>query len=161
MLDAIANILLIIIESMDFSPYTPQFQQKMKCKDFASVSNGQSCVMALCDHIFMCQSLAPHTPLSWVRKRSKALGNLSTFHTLLMQTLDAFLSVDPSEESVEPTCGALNGLGLTVVSILSTLFTNITLPTFIQEVLFTLTKPLAQLYERFSRCVTISHPFIH
>ncbi|XP_051760992.1 telomere-associated protein RIF1 isoform X5 [Ctenopharyngodon idella] len=123
MLDAIANILLIIIESIDFSPYTPQFQQKMK---------------------------SPHTPLSWVRKRSKALGNLSTFHTLLMQTLDAFLSVDPSEESVEPTCGALNGLGLTVVSILSTLFTNITLPTFIQEVLFTLTKPLAQLYERFS-----------
>ncbi|XP_048050059.1 telomere-associated protein RIF1 isoform X2 [Megalobrama amblycephala] len=123
MLDAIANILLIIIESMDFSPYTPQFQQKMK---------------------------SPHTPLSWVRKRSKALGNLSTFHTLLMQTLDAFLSVDTSEESVEPTCGTLNGLGLTVVSILTTLFTNITLPTFIQEVLSTLTKPLAQLYEQFS-----------
>lgn len=40
MLDAIANILLVIIESMDFSPYTPQFQQKMKCKDFASVLNG-------------------------------------------------------------------------------------------------------------------------
>ncbi|KAK9969221.1 hypothetical protein ABG768_027416 [Culter alburnus] len=123
MLDAIANILLIIIESMDFSPYTPQFQQKMK---------------------------SPHTPLSWVRKRSKALGNLSTFHTLLMQTLDAFLSVDTSEESAEPTCGTLNGLGLTVVSILTTLFTNITLPTFIQEVLSTLTKPLAQLYEQFS-----------
>ncbi|XP_067299841.1 telomere-associated protein RIF1 [Pseudorasbora parva] len=123
MLDAIANILLIIIESMDFSPYTPQFQQKMK---------------------------SPHTPLSWVRKRSKALGNLSTFHTLLMQTLDAFLSVDPSEESAEPTCGALNGLGLPVVSILSTLFSNITLPTFIQEVLSSLTKPLAHLYEQFS-----------
>ncbi|KAK7154036.1 hypothetical protein R3I94_007412 [Phoxinus phoxinus] len=123
MLDAIANILLVIIESMDFSPYTPQFQQKMK---------------------------SPHTPLSWVRKRSKALGNLSTFHTLLMQTLDAFLSVDPSEESVEPTCGALNGLGLTMVSILSSLLTNITMPTFIQEVLSTLTKPLAHLYEQFS-----------
>ncbi|XP_056107865.1 telomere-associated protein RIF1 [Rhinichthys klamathensis goyatoka] len=123
MLDAIANILLVIIESMDFSPYTPQFQQKMK---------------------------SPHTPLSWVRKRSKALGNLSTFHTLLMQTLDAFLSVNPSEESVEPTCGALNGLGLAMVSILSTLLTNITLPTFIQEVLSTLTKPLSHLYERFS-----------
>lgn len=35
MLDAIAHILLIIVESMDFSPYTPQFQQKMKCKAFA------------------------------------------------------------------------------------------------------------------------------
>ncbi|XDV30581.1 hypothetical protein PO909_033469 [Leuciscus waleckii] len=131
LLDAIANILLVIIESMDFSPYTPQFQQKMK---------------------------SPHTPLSWVRKRSKAMGNLSTFHTLLMQTLDAFLSVDPSEESVEPTCGALNGLGLTMVSILSTLLTNITLPTFIQEVLSTLTKPLAHLYEQFSSSDEPSKP---
>ncbi|KAG1959922.1 telomere-associated protein RIF1 [Pimephales promelas] len=123
MLDAIANILLVIIESMDFSPYTPQFQQKMK---------------------------SPHTPLSWVRKKSRALGNLSTFHTLLIQTLDAFLSVNPSEESVEPACGALNGIGLVMVSILSTLLTNITLPTFLQEVLSTLTKPLSHLYEQFS-----------
>ncbi|XP_058643157.1 telomere-associated protein RIF1 [Onychostoma macrolepis] len=123
MLDAMANILLIIIESMDFSPYTPQFQQKMK---------------------------SPHTPLSWVRKRSKALGNLSTFHTLLMQTLDAFLSVDLSEASVESTSGVFSGIGLTLVSNLSTLFTNITLPTFIQEVLSTLTKSLACLFEHFS-----------
>uniref|UniRef100_A0A671K254 Telomere-associated protein RIF1-like n=1 Tax=Sinocyclocheilus anshuiensis TaxID=1608454 RepID=A0A671K254_9TELE len=123
MLDAMANILLVIIESMDFSPYTPQFQQKMK---------------------------SPHTPLSWVRKRSKALGNLSTFHTLLMQTLDAFLSVDLSEASVESTSGVFSGIGLTLVSILSTLFTNITLPTFIQEVLSTLTKPLTCLFEQFS-----------
>uniref|UniRef100_A0A671K225 Telomere-associated protein RIF1-like n=1 Tax=Sinocyclocheilus anshuiensis TaxID=1608454 RepID=A0A671K225_9TELE len=131
MLDAMANILLVIIESMDFSPYTPQFQQKMK---------------------------SPHTPLSWVRKRSKALGNLSTFHTLLMQTLDAFLSVDLSEASVESTSGVFSGIGLTLVSILSTLFTNITLPTFIQEVLSTLTKPLTCLFEQFSRCVTFSYP---
>ncbi|XP_026074056.1 telomere-associated protein RIF1 [Carassius auratus] len=119
MLDAIASILLVIIESMDFSPYTPQFQQKMK---------------------------SPHTPLSWVRKRSKALGNLSTFHTLLVQTLEAFLSVDFSEASVEST-GVLNGIGLTLVSNLSTVFTNITLPTFIQEVLSSLTKPLSRLFE--------------
>uniref|UniRef100_A0A673KUC0 Telomere-associated protein RIF1-like n=1 Tax=Sinocyclocheilus rhinocerous TaxID=307959 RepID=A0A673KUC0_9TELE len=125
MLDAIANILLAIIESMDFSPYTPQFQQKMK---------------------------SPHTPLSWVRKRSKALGNLSTFHVLLVQTLDAFLSVDFSEASVESTGGVLNGIGLTLVSNLSTLFTNITLPTFIQEVLSSLTKPLSCLFELVSRC---------
>uniref|UniRef100_A0A8C1JAN2 Replication timing regulatory factor 1 n=1 Tax=Cyprinus carpio TaxID=7962 RepID=A0A8C1JAN2_CYPCA len=124
MLDAMANILLIIIESMDFSPYTPQFQQKMK---------------------------SPRTPLRWVRKRSKALGNLSTFHTLLMQTLDAFLSVDLSEASVESTSGVFSGIGLTLVSNLSTLFTNITLPTFIQEVLSTLAKPLAHIFEQFSR----------
>ncbi|XP_051564619.1 telomere-associated protein RIF1-like isoform X2 [Myxocyprinus asiaticus] len=119
MLDAIANILLIIIESMDFSPYTPQFQQKMK---------------------------SPRTPLSWVRKRSKALGNFSTFHSLLMKTLEAFLALDPSEASAEPT----DGLGLTIITILSIIFTNITLPTFIQEVLSTISKPLAQFFKQFS-----------
>ncbi|XP_005167632.1 telomere-associated protein RIF1 isoform X1 [Danio rerio] len=121
MLDAIAHILLIIVESMDFSPYTPQFQQKMK---------------------------SPRTPMSWVRKRSRALGNLSTFHTLLIQTLEAFLTADHSEESAEP----LNGIGSALVSILTSLFTNITLPSFLQEVLSSLTKPLARLYEQFSCC---------
>ncbi|XP_056321218.1 telomere-associated protein RIF1 [Danio aesculapii] len=121
MLDAIAHILLIIVESMDFSPYTPQFQQKMK---------------------------SPRTPMSWVRKRSRALGNLSTFHNLLMQTLEAFLTAESPEESVE----TLNGLCSALVSILSSLFTNITLPSFIQEVLSSLTKPLARLYKQFSCC---------
>ncbi|TRY59293.1 hypothetical protein DNTS_016369 [Danionella cerebrum] len=121
-LDVLLNILLIVVESMDFSPYTPQFQQKTK---------------------------SPRTPLSWVRKRSKALGNLSTFHTLLMQTLDGFLSVESSEASQ----GSLvNGLGVVLVSILSSLFTNITLPTFFQELLSTLSTPLARLYELFSSC---------
>ncbi|XP_026127453.1 telomere-associated protein RIF1-like isoform X2 [Carassius auratus] len=119
MLDAVANILLILSESIDFSPYTPQFQQKMKF---------------------------PRTPLRWVRKKSKALGNLSTFHNLLIQTLDAFLTMDLSKASVEST----SGIGLMLVSNLSTLFTNITLPTFIQEVLSILTKPLAHLFQPFS-----------
>ncbi|XP_052004650.1 telomere-associated protein RIF1-like isoform X2 [Xyrauchen texanus] len=118
MLDAIANVLLIITESMDFSPYTAQFQQKMK---------------------------SPHTPLSWARKRNKALGNFSNFHALLMQTLEAFLALNPSEASAEPNCG----LGLTLISIFSILFTNIKMPTFIQEVLSTITKPLARFFEQF------------
>lgn len=133
MLDALANILLIIIESLDFSPYTPQFQQKMK---------------------------SPRTPLSWVRKRSKPLGHLSTYHTLLRQLLDAFLSSEPSEASAESTGGVLNGLGLTLISILSILFTNITLPTCIQEVLSTVTQPLARLYEEYSRFDEQSKPSV-
>ncbi|KAI7808890.1 putative telomere-associated protein RIF1 [Triplophysa rosa] len=121
-LDALANILLVIVESLDFSPYTPQFQQKQK---------------------------SPRTPLSWVRRRSKSLGNLSTFHSLLIQTLDAFLALDPSEASAE-TGGVLNRLALTLIGIMSMLFTNITLPTHIQEMLSTITQPLARLYVQYS-----------
>ncbi|MCJ8732578.1 hypothetical protein PDJAM_G00213040 [Pangasius djambal] len=114
-LDAVANILLSIIESVDFSPFTPQFQQKMK---------------------------SPHTPLGWVRKRNKALGNLSNFHVLLVQSLEAFLTLASSEES----SAVLSGIGTMLFSILSILFTNLALPTVIQESLASLTKPLALLY---------------
>ncbi|XP_056611122.1 telomere-associated protein RIF1 isoform X2 [Triplophysa dalaica] len=122
-LDALANILLVIVESLDFSPYTPQFQQKLK---------------------------SPRTPLSWVRKRSKSLGNLSTFHSLLIQTLEAFLALDPSEASAEATGGVLNGLGMTLIGIMSMLFSNMTLPTHIQEMLSTITQPLTRLYVQYS-----------
>ncbi|KAM9485564.1 telomere-associated protein RIF1-like isoform 2-T2 [Salvelinus alpinus] len=113
-LDAVANILLVIVESSDFSPYTPQFQQKMK---------------------------SPHTPLAWVRKKSKALGNLSTFQTLLVQALEAFNAVEAPETVPE-------GTGLALVSILSTLFSNLALATAIQEALASLTQPLTALYEQ-------------
>uniref|UniRef100_A0A674CZ44 Replication timing regulatory factor 1 n=1 Tax=Salmo trutta TaxID=8032 RepID=A0A674CZ44_SALTR len=113
-LDAVANILLVIVESSDFSPYTPQFQQKMK---------------------------SPHTPLAWVRKKSKALGNLSTFQTLLVQALEAFNAVEAPETVPE-------GTGLALVSILSTLFSNLSLATAIQEALASLTQPLTALYEQ-------------
>ncbi|XP_045068030.1 telomere-associated protein RIF1 isoform X3 [Coregonus clupeaformis] len=113
-LDAVANILLVIVESSDFSPYTPQFQQKMK---------------------------SPHTPLTWVRKKSKALGNLSNFQTLLVQVLEAFNAVEAPETVPE-------GTGLALVSILSILFSNLALATAIQETLASLTQSLAALYEQ-------------
>uniref|UniRef100_A0A3B4CIH5 Telomere-associated protein Rif1 N-terminal domain-containing protein n=1 Tax=Pygocentrus nattereri TaxID=42514 RepID=A0A3B4CIH5_PYGNA len=114
-LDAIANILLSVIESVDFSPFTPQFQQKMK---------------------------SPHTPLGWVRKRNKALGNLSNFHVLLVQSLEAFLALNSPYEG----SAVLSSIGVMLVSIVSTLFVNLSLPTVIQESLASLTKPLALLY---------------
>ncbi|KAL7881793.1 hypothetical protein AOLI_G00086410 [Acnodon oligacanthus] len=114
-LDAITNILLSVIESVDFSPFTAQFQQKMK---------------------------SPHTPLGWVRKRSKALGNLSNFHVLLLQSLETFLALNSSDEG----SAVLSGIGVLLVSIVSTLFANFSLPTVIQESLASLTKPLALLY---------------
>lgn len=114
-LEAVASILLSIIESVDFSPFTPQFQQKMK---------------------------SPHTPLGWVRKRNKALGNLSNFHVLLVQSLEVFLTLASSEEN----SAVLSGIGTMLFSIVSILFTNLALPTVIQEALASLTKPLALLY---------------
>ncbi|XP_072542009.1 telomere-associated protein RIF1 isoform X2 [Salminus brasiliensis] len=116
-LDAVANILHAVVDSVDFSPFTAQFQQKMK---------------------------SPHTPLGWVRKRSKALGNLSQFHILLVQALEAFLDLNNSDEGSV----VLSSLGIMLISIVSTLFTSLALPTVILESLASLTKPLAFLYEQ-------------
>uniref|UniRef100_A0A8C7D049 Replication timing regulatory factor 1 n=1 Tax=Oncorhynchus kisutch TaxID=8019 RepID=A0A8C7D049_ONCKI len=128
-LHAVANILLVIAESADFSPYTPQFQQKMK---------------------------SPHNHLTWVRKKSKALGNLYTFQTLLVQSLETFNALEAPET-------APNGTGLALVSILSILFSNLSLGTAIQEALASLSHPLVALYEqKYSCCVfSISGIFLN
>uniref|UniRef100_A0AAR2LD23 Telomere-associated protein Rif1 N-terminal domain-containing protein n=1 Tax=Pygocentrus nattereri TaxID=42514 RepID=A0AAR2LD23_PYGNA len=110
--------------SVDFSPFTPQFQQKMK---------------------------SPHTPLGWVRKRNKALGNLSNFHVLLVQSLEAFLALNSPYEG----SAVLSSIGVMLVSIVSTLFVNLSLPTVIQESLASLTKPLALLYGQVGRLVAV------
>ncbi|XP_063070254.1 telomere-associated protein RIF1 isoform X2 [Engraulis encrasicolus] len=118
-LDAVINILHTMIESVDFSPYTPQFQQKMK---------------------------SPHTPLGWIRKKNKALGNLSTFHTLLVQCLEKLLGLDLSKLAAYSSGTTLLGLGTMLFNIVSRIFSNLALPTVIQEAFSLLAQPLAQLY---------------
>ncbi|KAM7380181.1 hypothetical protein PAMP_003494 [Pampus punctatissimus] len=111
-LNAVASILQVMVECVDFSPYTPQFQQKLK---------------------------SPHTPVNWTRKRNKALGNLSTFQSLLVQCLDVYL--ENSEAPAEAT-------GVALVSILSALFTNLVLANAVQEALASLIQPLTVFYKQ-------------
>lgn len=111
-LNAVANILQVIAECVDFSPYTPHFQQKIK---------------------------SPHTPVNWMKKRNKVLGNLSTFQSLVVQCLDAFL--DKCDDLSEAT-------GAMLVSVLSTLFTNLVLANAVQELLAAVIQPLTLLYKQ-------------
>ncbi|CAL8370380.1 unnamed protein product [Arctogadus glacialis] len=72
-LDAVSSMLQVMVECVDFSPYTPTFQQKTK---------------------------SPCTPVNWTRKRSQALGNLAAFQALLIQALEAFLvAAGPSDST--------------------------------------------------------------
>ncbi|KAG7219729.1 hypothetical protein INR49_018892 [Caranx melampygus] len=111
-LNAVSSLLQVVVECVDFSPYTPQFQQKLK---------------------------SPHTPVNWMKKKNKTLGNLSTFQSLLVQCLDVYL--DDPEASSEAT-------GVALVSVLSALFTNLVLANAIQEVLASLIQPLALFYKQ-------------
>lgn len=111
-LNAVVTILQVMVECVDFSPYTPHFQQKLK---------------------------SPHTPVNWMKKRNKVLGNLSTFQTLLVQCLEVYL--DGPEGPTEAT-------GVALVSILSTLFTSLALANTVKEALTTLIQPLTSLYKQ-------------
>uniref|UniRef100_A0A3Q4HA34 Replication timing regulatory factor 1 n=1 Tax=Neolamprologus brichardi TaxID=32507 RepID=A0A3Q4HA34_NEOBR len=110
-LNAVASILHVMVECVDFSPYTPQFQQKLK---------------------------SPHTPVNWMRKRNKALGNLSMFQSLLVQCLEVYLE-DPETSS--------EAVGSALLSVLSALFTNLVLANVVQEALNSLIHPLTLLYK--------------
>ncbi|XP_076602965.1 telomere-associated protein RIF1 isoform X2 [Chaetodon auriga] len=111
-LNAFASILQVMVECVDFSPYTPQFQQKLK---------------------------SPHTPVNWMRKRNKVLGNLSTFQSLLVQCLEIYL--EGPEASAEAT-------GLALISILSALFSNLALADTVKESLTSLIQPLTLFYKQ-------------
>uniref|UniRef100_A0A669E0X0 Replication timing regulatory factor 1 n=1 Tax=Oreochromis niloticus TaxID=8128 RepID=A0A669E0X0_ORENI len=81
---------------------------------------------------------APHTPVNWMRKRNKALGNLYMFQSLLVQCLEVYLE-DPETSS--------EAAGSALVSVLSTLFTNLVLANVVQEALNSLIQPLTLLYK--------------
>lgn len=66
---------------------------------------------------------------------------------LLVQSLEVFLTLASSEEN----SAVLSGIGTMLFSIVSILFTNLALPTVIQEALASLTKPLALLYGQVGR----------
>ncbi|XP_055086546.1 telomere-associated protein RIF1 isoform X2 [Periophthalmus magnuspinnatus] len=111
-LNVVSNILQVLVDSVDFTPYTPHFQQKVK---------------------------SPHTPVNWMKKRNKVLGNLSTFQSLVVQCLNVFLD----------ECGASSEApGVALVSVLSTLFSNLVLASAVQELLSTVVQPLTRLYRQ-------------
>ncbi|XP_058510819.1 telomere-associated protein RIF1 [Solea solea] len=111
-LNAVAGVLHVMVECVDFSPYSPQFQQKLK---------------------------SPHTPVNWMKKRNKALGNLFTFQSLLVQCLEIYL--ENPEASSEAT-------GVALISIMSTLFANLVLANAVQEAFASLIQPLTLFYKR-------------
>lgn len=70
-----------------------------------------------------------------MKKKNKVLGNLSGFQTLLLQCLQVYLE-DPDSSS--------DATGVSLVSVLAVLFTNLALANTVKEVLTSLTPPLTQ-----------------
>ncbi|XP_043987025.1 telomere-associated protein RIF1 isoform X1 [Gambusia affinis] len=124
-LSAVSSILQVMVECVDFSPYTPHFQQKLK---------------------------SPHTPVNWTRKRSKALGNLSAFLSLLVQSLQVYLEAPEVAPDATP---------LALLSIVSTLFANLVLANAVTEALGVLVQPLVLFCKRAAGGGTEFSPQLH
>ncbi|XP_029968033.1 telomere-associated protein RIF1-like [Salarias fasciatus] len=107
---ALAGMLQVMVECVDFSPFTPQFQQKLQ---------------------------SPHTPVGRTQKKSRALGNLSGFLSLLVRCLVAWL--DAPASSCEAAAPAL-------LAVVSALFGGLALPDAVREALAGLVPTLARLF---------------
>uniref|UniRef100_A0A674N161 Replication timing regulatory factor 1 n=1 Tax=Takifugu rubripes TaxID=31033 RepID=A0A674N161_TAKRU len=115
------------------------------CSALVATAEENICCEELCtkmstviDKEALLVSMTPHTPVNWMKKKNKVLGNLSTFQTLLVQCLQVYL---------EDTVTSSDATGMALVSILSVLFTNLALANIVKELLTSLTHPLTQLYK--------------
>ncbi|MGH0165548.1 UNVERIFIED_CONTAM: hypothetical protein FKN15_048634 [Acipenser sinensis] len=120
-LEAVVNVLTVIIECVNFSPYTPRFQQIIN---------------------------SPHTPSSWMRKKNKPLGNLTSYMKLLVQAVDSFHSQGDSEPLTDTPASSMVLVGSSIINILSMLFNNLSLATAIRESLSSLTRPISTFFQR-------------
>lgn len=65
---------------------------------------------------------------------------------LLVNCLEAFLALDPNKLTADGSGATLGGVGTTLINIVSKMFSNLALPTVIQEAFSILAQPLALIY---------------
>uniref|UniRef100_A0A3P9D144 Replication timing regulatory factor 1 n=1 Tax=Maylandia zebra TaxID=106582 RepID=A0A3P9D144_9CICH len=149
---AMHSALMLPITHLLHSTPLPQLAQKSMLSSWSKLYKVFACCSALvvtaeenicCEELSLLHLLyklhtSPHTPVNWMRKRNKALGNLSMFQSLLVQCLEVYLE-DPETSS--------EAVGSALLSVLSALFTNLVLANVVQEALNSLIHPLTLLYK--------------
>uniref|UniRef100_A0A3B4G6P9 Replication timing regulatory factor 1 n=1 Tax=Pundamilia nyererei TaxID=303518 RepID=A0A3B4G6P9_9CICH len=152
---AMHSALMLPITHLLHGTPLPQLSQKSMLSSWSKLYKVFACCSALvvtAEENICCEELcakmdafltlsflpAPHTPVNWMRKRNKALGNLSMFQSLLVQCLEVYLE-DPETSS--------EAVGSALLSVLSALFTNLVLANVVQEALNSLIHPLTLLYK--------------
>ncbi|XP_041119155.1 telomere-associated protein RIF1-like isoform X2 [Polyodon spathula] len=120
-LEAVVHVLTVITECVNFSPYTPRFQQIIN---------------------------SPHTPSSWMRKKNKPLGNLTSYMKLLVQVVDSFHTQGDAEPLADTPASSMVLVGASIINILSVLFSNLSLASAIGESLSSLTRPITTFFQR-------------
>ncbi|XP_043848504.1 telomere-associated protein RIF1 [Dromiciops gliroides] len=115
-LDRIAQVSVVIVECINFSPYSTKHQPQIKL---------------------------PQTPTDWSKKKKEPLGKLTSLFKVILKMMDAFHNVSFKDLHSE----TLLSVGSSIISIISNILGHVSLPSVLQTIFATLTKPLALLYE--------------
>ncbi|OCT61061.1 replication timing regulatory factor 1 S homeolog isoform X1 [Xenopus laevis] len=121
MLERIVQIVTVIVENFNFSPYTTKFQPKTK---------------------------TPHTPTDWAKKKREPLGNLNSMLKLLVKLIDSFHGLGLEECQLEANSVTLISTGSSLIGVLSACVSHVTLPSVIRTVFTMITKPLSLLFKK-------------
>ncbi|XP_058156917.1 telomere-associated protein RIF1 isoform X2 [Dasypus novemcinctus] len=89
----------------------------------------------------------PQTPSDWSKKKKEPLGKLASLFKLIVRVIYSFHTLSFKEVHSD----TLLTVGISITSILSNVLGHISLPSMIQKMFATLTRPLALLYEN-SKC---------
>ncbi|XP_078537876.1 telomere-associated protein RIF1 isoform X2 [Lissotriton helveticus] len=123
-LDCIVQSLLVVVECINFSPYSSKYPPKTK---------------------------APQTPTDWAKRKREPLGNLSSFLRLLVKMIDSFHALASKEPAPEMPASSLVSVGNNLIGILTSTISRIALASVIRKLFEFLMKPLATFYEKTSK----------
>lgn len=123
-LDCIVQSLLVVVECINFSPYSSKYPPKTK---------------------------APQTPTDWSKRKREPLGNLTSFLRLLVKMIDSFHALASKEPTPEMPTASLVSVGNNIIGILTSTISRIALASVIRKLFEFLIKPLAAFYEKTSK----------
>ncbi|XP_075685390.1 telomere-associated protein RIF1 isoform X2 [Rhinoderma darwinii] len=121
LLERLVQVIAVIVECVNFSPYSTKFQPKTK---------------------------APQTPTDWAKKKKGPLGNLHSALKLLEKLIEAFHALCSDQTLTEDRCPTLTTAGSSIISCLSTCISHISLPSVLRTVFSSLTKPISVFYAK-------------
>ncbi|XP_073503310.1 telomere-associated protein RIF1 isoform X2 [Phyllobates terribilis] len=121
LLERLVQVIGVIVECVNFSPYSTKFQPKTK---------------------------GPHTPTDWAKKKKGPLGNLHSVLKLLEKLIEGFHVLCSDQSLMEAGSPTLTAVGSSIVSCLSTCISHIGLPSVLRTVFSLLTKPISIFYAK-------------
>ncbi|KAM4025245.1 telomere-associated protein RIF1 isoform 2-T2 [Anomaloglossus baeobatrachus] len=121
LLERLVQVIGVIVECVNFSPFSTKFQPKTK---------------------------SPLTPTDWAKKKKGPLGNLLSVLKLLEKLIEGFHALCSDQSLIEAGGPTLTAVGSSIVGCVSTCISHISLPSVLTTVFSSLTKPISVFYAK-------------